>query len=166
MNVHETIPVQVWADVDVGIAEVVRQLNTIPGVRTHTSCQGTIGGGGPAPYEAFVHVSWSNPAARAALEKCNLTVEGEAHGTVRPFVMTADEEALRREYEGLLAVSPRMAKAILDVKALRAARAASNENAAFVELRLECLARSVTLATEAIAHLAALVAGRSVPPVG
>ncbi len=40
---HKTRPVQVWVDIDLGIAEMVVYLNTIPGVRTHTSCQGTIG---------------------------------------------------------------------------------------------------------------------------
>jgi hypothetical protein len=33
-------------------------LNTIPGVRTIASCQGTIGEGGPAPYRAHVMASW------------------------------------------------------------------------------------------------------------
>jgi tRNA(Phe) wybutosine-synthesizing methylase Tyw3 len=43
--IHETIPVQVWADIDVGIADLVKLLNKIPGVRTFASCQGTIGEG-------------------------------------------------------------------------------------------------------------------------
>lgn len=60
--VHETMPVQVWADIDVGIATVVEYLNTIPGVRTHASCQGTIGEGGAAPYRPQVLVTWSDDA--------------------------------------------------------------------------------------------------------
>ena len=55
--IHQTVPVLVWADVDVGIADMVRMLNTIPGVRTHANCQGTIGEGGPAPYGPEVSVS-------------------------------------------------------------------------------------------------------------
>jgi hypothetical protein len=47
---HKTVPVLVWADVDEGIADVVRYLNTIPGVRTYVSCQGLLGTGGPEPY--------------------------------------------------------------------------------------------------------------------
>lgn len=82
--VHETTPVQVWADVDVGIADLVRQLNTIEGVRTHASCQGTIGEGGHEPYTAYVMVSWRTDAARAALEPYGLIVQGEAHGAIYP----------------------------------------------------------------------------------
>jgi len=43
---HKTIPIQVWVDVDEGIADMVLYLNTIPGVRTHACCQGTLGEGG------------------------------------------------------------------------------------------------------------------------
>jgi hypothetical protein len=55
---HKTVPIQVWADIDEGIAETVKYLNTIPGVRTLASCQGTIGEGGPNPYRAQVMVTW------------------------------------------------------------------------------------------------------------
>jgi hypothetical protein len=57
---HQTVPVLVWADIDIGIAEHVRWLNSLPGVRTFTSCQGTIGEGGPHPYEPYV-VAWWPP---------------------------------------------------------------------------------------------------------
>ena len=50
---HNEVPVLVWADIDENIADFVRYLNTIPGVRTDASCQGTLGEGGPAPYRAF-----------------------------------------------------------------------------------------------------------------
>jgi hypothetical protein len=59
---HSTIPMLVWADIDEGIADMVRHLNTIPGVRTWASCQGTIGEGGPHPYRAQVAVSWPDDA--------------------------------------------------------------------------------------------------------
>jgi hypothetical protein len=55
---HATRPVQVWADIDLGIVEMVIYLNTIAGVRTLTSCQGTIGEGGPHPYRPQVMVTW------------------------------------------------------------------------------------------------------------
>ena len=48
---HKTRPVQVWVDIDLGIAEMVVYLNIIPGVRTHPSCQGTIGKKGYVPRE-------------------------------------------------------------------------------------------------------------------
>ncbi len=53
----------VRVDVDEGIADLVIYLNTIPNVRTHASCQGTIGEGGPHPYRPQVLVAWSTPEA-------------------------------------------------------------------------------------------------------
>jgi hypothetical protein len=59
---HPTRAVQVWVDVDLGVAEMVEYLNTIPGVRTHSSCQGTIGEGGAEPYRPYVQCSWKSEA--------------------------------------------------------------------------------------------------------
>jgi len=56
--IHATEPVLVWVDIDKEIVPVVKYLNSIPGVRTHASCQGTIGEGGPNPYRAQVMTSW------------------------------------------------------------------------------------------------------------
>jgi hypothetical protein len=81
---HETTQVKVWVEVDVGIAGFVRHLNTLPGVRTYSCCQGTIGEGGAEPYPAYVSVSWLHERARRSLESYGLTVEGVAHGIVRP----------------------------------------------------------------------------------
>lgn len=72
-HIHKTVPVQVWVDVDEGIAEVVRHLNTIEGIRTYSSCQGTTGDAaylaeGRRPYEPYVLVSWEDDAARDRLE--------------------------------------------------------------------------------------------------
>ena len=55
----------VWVkvDADAEIAQMVIDLNEIPGVRTHSSCQGTIGEGGPHPYRAYVMCSWRDEAA-------------------------------------------------------------------------------------------------------
>lgn len=66
---HDTRPIQVWVDVDLGIADVVIYLNTIPGVRTLASCQGTIGEGGPDPYRPQVMATWTDEAfARLSAE--------------------------------------------------------------------------------------------------
>ncbi len=66
---HATVPLPVWVDIDVGIVDLVRYLNTIPGVRTHTSCQGTIGEGGSHPYRPYVSVTWTDDAfARLCVE--------------------------------------------------------------------------------------------------
>lgn len=62
---HKTVPVQVWADVDEGIAPLVQYLNTIPGIRTHASCQGTIGEGGAEPYGPYVLVSYQSKEAES-----------------------------------------------------------------------------------------------------
>jgi hypothetical protein len=55
---HNTKPIQVWVDVDCGIADDVVWLNAISGVRTFASCQGTIGEGGPHPYRAQIMTWW------------------------------------------------------------------------------------------------------------
>lgn len=83
-SVHETTPVLVWADVDIGISDFVRHLNAIPGVRTNACCQGTIGEGGAEPYGPYVSVSWWTEEARCALLPYGLRVDGECHGEVRP----------------------------------------------------------------------------------
>ena len=57
---HKQRTIQVNVDVDEGVAELVLYLNTIPGIRTHASCQGTIGEGGPHPYRPQVMVSWAD----------------------------------------------------------------------------------------------------------
>ena len=58
MTVHKTEPVAVWVDVDEGIADAVAYLNSLRGVRTFASCQGTIGEGGAEPYRPYVHAYW------------------------------------------------------------------------------------------------------------
>lgn len=82
--VHETRPIKVWADVDIGIADFVEYLNQISGVRTHGSCQGTLDEGGHEPYEAEVMVSWWHDDAKKSLEQFNLKIMGEAFGYVYP----------------------------------------------------------------------------------
>jgi hypothetical protein len=67
--IHQTTPLQVWADIDVGIADLVRALNVISGVRTYSSCQGTLGEGGHKPYAAYVTVSWSDADGLARIQE-------------------------------------------------------------------------------------------------
>ena len=92
---HKTVPVQVWADVDEGVAELVRYLNTIPGVRTHASCQGTLGEGGPEPYGPQVMISWNNDDVLDRIgREFSAELVGECLAYVRPI-----KEA-RRAYKG------------------------------------------------------------------
>jgi hypothetical protein len=64
---HETRQVMVKVEVDVGIASMVEELQKIEGVWTDSSCQGTIGEGGPHPYRAYVMCHWT-PQGCAALQ--------------------------------------------------------------------------------------------------
>jgi hypothetical protein len=83
--IHKTVPIQVWVDVDEGIVEFVRELNDIPGVRTHASCQGTLGEGGAEPYRAFVSVSWDrDETLRTLAQDYDLKRDGNNHGVVYP----------------------------------------------------------------------------------
>ena len=83
--VHQTVPIQVWADVDIGIVHMVRRLNDIPGVRTHASCQGTETEKGPNPYRPYVKVSWLSPEALKHLQhEFDVVVDGESNGTAHP----------------------------------------------------------------------------------
>lgn len=81
---HKTIRVQVWANVDEGIADLVLYLNTIEGVTTCASCQGTIGEGGPAPYRAHVMADWPKEVEPRLLEEFDITFEGECWGYIHP----------------------------------------------------------------------------------
>jgi hypothetical protein len=75
--IHMTRPVQVWADVDERIAGAVQFLNTLPGVRTFASCQGTIGEGGAEPYRPYV-MAYFPEEFRAQIEKGFEIGEGDA----------------------------------------------------------------------------------------
>ena len=81
---HESLPVQVWVDVDIGIADMVVYLNTIPGIRTHASCQGTIGEGGADPYRAHVMASWPAEAFERLHREFDVTLLGENWGYLHP----------------------------------------------------------------------------------
>lgn len=81
---HKTVPVLVWADVDEGVADMVRYLNTISGVRTDASCQGTIGEGGEQPYRAQVMAHWTPEAEANILAEFDATVLGDGWGYLHP----------------------------------------------------------------------------------
>jgi hypothetical protein len=81
---HKTLPVPVWADVDEGIAELVVYLNTIPGVRTIASCQGTIGEGGPNPYRAQIMATWPTEVEERLRIDFEITELGENWGYIHP----------------------------------------------------------------------------------
>jgi hypothetical protein len=82
--IHKTVPLKVWIDVDEGISDVVEYLNTIPGVRTHASCQGTIGEGGPNPYRAQVLASWTADAFPQLRAEFDVTLLGYDWGYLHP----------------------------------------------------------------------------------
>lgn len=82
--VHKTVRVRVWADVDEGVADMVRQLNILEGVTTHASCQGTIGEGGEAPYKLYVLANWTKAIEPKLRELFSLEPEGDCWGYIRP----------------------------------------------------------------------------------
>lgn len=81
---HEQKAIQVWVDVDTGIADLVAYLNSIPGVRTHASCQGTMGEGGLHPYRAQVMATWPIEAAERLRAEFDITELGERWGYIHP----------------------------------------------------------------------------------
>ena len=81
---HRTRPVQVWTDVDEGIADMVEYLNTIDGVRTLASCQGTIGEGGPNPYRPQVMASWTVEVFERLQAEFDVAQLGEGWGYLHP----------------------------------------------------------------------------------
>lgn len=84
MKIHKTRPVQVWQDIDIGIVDMVERLNTIIGVRTDASCQGTIGEGGAEPYGPYVMAHWTPMGLKRLLKDYEVTIEGEGWGKVHP----------------------------------------------------------------------------------
>lgn len=81
---HKTREVWVIADVDEGIAAMVAYLQTIPGVRTSASCQGTLGEGGPNPYRPQVMATWPKDTEARLLAEFDVTLLGEHWGYLHP----------------------------------------------------------------------------------
>lgn len=72
--IHTTVPVKVWVDIDEKIVDFVIHLNTIEGVRTDASCQGSEEG--PNPYRAYVMCHWTDDALHRLQQKFEVKVEG------------------------------------------------------------------------------------------
>lgn len=84
-NTHKTTTVWVKASVDVGIAELVTELQTFPGVFTDASCQGTLNDGGIKPYPPYAMVHWADEAALLLLQAYHtVDIVGDSWGYVRP----------------------------------------------------------------------------------
>jgi hypothetical protein len=83
---HPTVPVQVWADIDEGIADFVRHLNTLPGIRTCVSCQGT------DSYRPYVMVTWEDDDALALIAAFPITPLGHHHVYVHPIESQTNAE--------------------------------------------------------------------------
>jgi hypothetical protein len=76
---HESVRMLVWAEIDSGIADAVRYLMELPGVMTHTSCEGG------ENYRPYVMVTWEDEAARARIvEHFDLTEEGNHWAYAHP----------------------------------------------------------------------------------
>lgn len=75
-----------WVDVDVGIADLVLYLNSIPSVRTMASCQGSLGEGGADPYGPYVMARWSPESFARLSAEFEVELLGEHWGYVRPRV--------------------------------------------------------------------------------
>lgn len=71
---HDTVPMLVWADIDKGIAAMVKDLNSIKGVRTHTSCEGGI------TYRGFVQASWTLKALQTILTRYEVLLPDKSNG--------------------------------------------------------------------------------------
>jgi hypothetical protein len=76
--------IQVWVDVDIKIADMVKYLNTISGVRTYASCQGTRGEGGALPYEPYVLAHWPEAWSARLKTEFNVTEISENYGYLHP----------------------------------------------------------------------------------
>ena len=87
---HKQVPIQVWVDVDEGIAHMVLYLNTISGVRTIASCQGTLGEGGPKPYRAQVMATWPPGVFERLRSEFDVTILGDNWGYLHPRNVKAD----------------------------------------------------------------------------
>lgn len=96
---HETRPMLVWVDIDLGIAEMVAYLNTLPGVRTLASCQGTIGEGGPNPYRPQVMCTWPEDLFSRLQAEFDIEILGPSWGYLHPKE-TVSSSGLARAPQG------------------------------------------------------------------
>jgi len=112
---HKTRPVKVWVDIDLDIVSMVECINTMPGIRTHASCQGSIGEGGPWPYDPYVEVSWQNEAALKSLKaRYEVEVVGENWGHAHPRVGARENESYQSKENMVETIPMRKVVAIAD----------------------------------------------------
>ena len=83
MTPHETRPVSILVDVDLGIADMVEYLQMIPGVRTHASCEGT------PTMPAYVMATWHHDLLPRLQREFNVELVGEMWGYLRPRLPAA-----------------------------------------------------------------------------
>lgn len=76
---HPTVPLQVWVDVDEGIVEAVRYLNTVYGIRTLSCCQGG------KTYAPYVMATWTDEALARVSEYFTSKLEGDGWGYLYPI---------------------------------------------------------------------------------
>ena len=78
---HETRPVKVWVDVDIGIATIVERLNTFDGVRTDASCEGG------DTYGPYVMAHWTPEGLKHIAREFDVKPEGNGYwGYVYPKI--------------------------------------------------------------------------------
>jgi hypothetical protein len=75
---HQTRPIQVWVDVDLGIANLVEYLNTVPGVRTLASCEGG------KCYHPQVMITWSDGVFDRLQQEFDIEILGDHWGYIHP----------------------------------------------------------------------------------
>ena len=80
---HKTRPVQVWADVDLGIADMVVYLNTIPGVRTEAT-SGDDRRGRPGALSRSGLTIWPAEVFERLKTEFDITILGENWGYLHP----------------------------------------------------------------------------------
>lgn len=85
MIIHDTVPVQVWVEVDTGVADMVRDLNAIPGVRTFASCQGG------NTYGPYVMTYWPEKVDALIRERYEVGETGDGWAQLHPRGEIEDE---------------------------------------------------------------------------
>jgi hypothetical protein len=83
---------------------MVRYLNTLPDVRTHASCQGTIGEGGPEPYRAQVMATWPKELEERIRSEFDVTSLGDGWGYLHPI---QELETSRAEQPRFVSMTPK-----------------------------------------------------------
>jgi hypothetical protein len=129
---HTTVPVQVWIDADEKIAAPLRWLNSLSGVRTFSSCEGTIVEGGPAPYGAYIKAWWPPEHDVEIKQRFKIIAEGNGWSDLEPLHPWHDAGKPKVEMTARdeVAMPPETFGKLLSENArLKAERDAANERA-------------------------------------